>query len=136
MVSTMPHGVVARRRTRGLVASSMLAMLSSVVLVHCQNDDRSNGEACVKDEDCTSGFCSGQVCVAAQPTVDSEPPASDAEADTPADGAPATDAKRTLDSAREANVDVEGTTEAGKDASLDHDKHDTAAPDADAKDGG
>jgi hypothetical protein len=85
----------------------------------------------VKSQDCTSGFCSDQVCVAAPTTFDSEPPGGDAAGDD----APATDAKPQSDGAPGVDVAAKDAAEAGKDAPEGGDKHDTTAPEDGAKGG-
>jgi hypothetical protein len=81
----------------------------SLALGSCADNDKSLGAACLKGEDCTSGMCSDQVCVAAPSTFDSEPPGNDgaAEAAAPGDATPA-DASRDAasDAALEAGIDA------------------------------
>jgi hypothetical protein len=84
---------------------------SSVANLQCADDDKSLGASCLKDGDCASGFCSGQVCVAAPATFDSEPPVTDAAADAQPMDAPAREASRAdaRPEASEAESDVKGS---------------------------
>lgn len=72
--------------TRALVAS--LGLIALVASVRCADVTRGLGEPCIRNEDCLSGVCAGQQCVA-QPTVfdASRPPTADAGADAQTDGA-------------------------------------------------
>jgi hypothetical protein len=47
--------------------------------MRCANVDRVIGQACLRDEDCLSGLCSGQVCIA-EPMLLSVLPTTDAQA--------------------------------------------------------
>jgi hypothetical protein len=143
MVSSMPHGSGdptggerSRRRSRTSLVLALGLFVGSLALVECQNDDRSLGQGCVKDEDCTSGYCSGQVCVAAPPTFDGEAPASDAEGDGGGSDAPPADAKRPSDAPRDAKDAAADGADSGGDAPPDADMHDTTMPGDGAKGAG
>ena len=63
------------------------ALLIALAAVRCADVNRGLGEACIRDEDCLSGVCAGQECVAQPPTFDAAP-SSDASTDGAAgDGA-------------------------------------------------
>jgi hypothetical protein len=102
----MPKGSTNRRRVGSRRVASFvrlsLTSASAVLLVQCADNEKGLGAECVKDQDCASGICSGQVCVAAPLTFDSEPMPSDAAAETgSADARPvdaADDATRPSDS--------------------------------------
>jgi hypothetical protein len=53
-----------------LAALGFIAVVSSA---RCANVDRGLGEACLRDEDCLSGVCAGQVCVSAPPVLSTLP---------------------------------------------------------------
>jgi hypothetical protein len=55
-------------RTLAFVVPVVLAVV--VLAASCAETRRSQGEACLKSEDCLSGICSQLVCVAAPPTID------------------------------------------------------------------
>jgi hypothetical protein len=81
---------LARGHSLGVVLLVTGLMVSSA----CTETRRSLGEGCLKDEDCTSGICSGQQCAAAPPLLDTEAPFQDAATDavTPAGDAGDADA--------------------------------------------
>jgi hypothetical protein len=55
----------------------------------CAETRRTNGEDCLKSQDCLSGICSQLVCIAAPPTTDQKPTNGDAStADAAAEAAP------------------------------------------------
>jgi hypothetical protein len=144
MVSWMSHGggKPARARARvggqGLRVRSVLALAAaslSLALLDCADNDKSLGEDCVKSEDCSSGFCSDQVCVAAPTTFDSEPPLVDSGTETGAPDARSRDAMKS-DVARdviEASPDV---LDAAPDAPPDGMPSDTTTSKDGAKGGG
>jgi hypothetical protein len=63
-------------------ACAPCAVALVAALVGCAETRRSLGEACLKDDDCASGTCSGGQCVAPPPVLDAEPPALEAAAPT------------------------------------------------------
>jgi hypothetical protein len=82
-----------------------VAMLLLLVLGACTETRRTNGEDCLKDDDCLSGVCSSQKCTAAPPLLDATvmpPVIPDADVgDGPSD-APA-DAPELMDAGADAN---------------------------------
>ena len=69
-----------RRRGRAVRIATLAAVVaapSGLALLDCGIEAQTLGAACVKGEDCLSGICSDQVCVAAPPLLDGEPPPSD-----------------------------------------------------------
>jgi hypothetical protein len=114
MLCAMPKGCVNRRT---VVLFALGAAAASALGLACADNDKSLGADCVKDEDCASGFCSGQVCVAAAPTFDSEPPfgdAGDAGAETePSDSRPSDASQRDTSSHPEAASDAVGSEPTG-----------------------
>ncbi len=76
----------------------------------CTSAKVANGEACLKDEDCSSGICSQLVCSAAPPLTnveaDASPEASEAAADAPGEAAPeASTAEAAAESGAESGAD-------------------------------
>jgi hypothetical protein len=93
---------------RGLMWTLPLPLLLEVVLAGaCTSPKFSNGESCLKDEDCVSGTCSQLVCAAA-------PPLTDLEADAAPEAAPSSDA--TSDTASLPEAAPEATPEAAPEA--------------------
>ncbi len=89
-----------RRRVRARVplTAALFALGVWSGLAACANTDKVVGEECIKSDDCLSGLCESQVCVAAPPFL-SVPSANPADAaldtsppDSAADSAPADDA--------------------------------------------
>jgi hypothetical protein len=70
-------GVGRRRPLLRMAALAALGASMVPAVVECGLDEKSLGAACVKGEDCLSGFCADQVCVAAPPLLDGEPPLGD-----------------------------------------------------------
>jgi hypothetical protein len=90
----------------------------------CADSRVSLGESCLKDEDCLSGICAEQRCVAAPPLLDGAASETDASGEVPEDAA--TDSAPTGDSAFDVAADERGANvvgEAGADtgAALDAD---------------
>ena len=77
----------------------------------CANVDRGLGEACIRDSDCLSDVCAGQVCVAQPAFFDATPPPV-SSADAGADVASASDAVSTFDASSEAGLVSDGASEA------------------------
>ncbi len=67
---------LARGHSLGVVL-----LVTGLMVSACTETRRSLGEGCLKDEDCTSGICSGQQCTAAPPLLDAETPFQDAATD-------------------------------------------------------
>ncbi len=67
---------VGRSRRPALRRATWAAVVASsaLVLFECAVEQKTLGASCVKGEDCLSGFCSDQICVAAPPLLDGEPP--------------------------------------------------------------
>ncbi len=89
--------------SRAFAAAVLLASggaCVAAVAVSCAETRRGLGEECLKSDDCLSGICAGQRCVAAPPLLDGEappgmdsgPPASDAAVDGTISDAPPPDA--------------------------------------------
>jgi hypothetical protein len=126
-------GTGVGRRGLALRTAPLVALVASLVpaLVECGLDEESLGAACVKGEDCLSGFCSDQVCVAAPPALDGEPPLQE-DAAIEASGEAATDAAPPRPDARpEASVEAASAdvTDGPKDAAGDHATSDVIAKD-------
>jgi hypothetical protein len=67
----MIQGTSARGKARSITL--VLTVVAAVaVAVACTPASRSNGESCIKDQDCLSGVCSQTVCVAAPNYIDAE----------------------------------------------------------------
>jgi hypothetical protein len=72
-------------------AGAALLVAGFATLLWCGNVDAGLGSPCIRNEDCLSGICAGQICVA-QPTLLTSIPSSDAgdaASDAPVDGAAA-----------------------------------------------
>jgi hypothetical protein len=127
---------------RGLVFA-VLAEGALVLAAGCANVDRGLGDPCIRNEDCLSGVCAGQQCVASPALFDATPvdtgvdsttdaPPADAAPDVappPADtGQPPHDSGQPVDS---------GKPHDAGDASHPHDgsAHDGSARDGSARDG-
>jgi len=82
------RGRTAASRALGLLA--LVASLASLASVRCADVDRGLGGACIRNEDCLSGVCAGQTCVAAPVVFDATDTTS--APDAAADGAPNGDA--------------------------------------------
>ncbi len=119
-----------------LAGLGLVAMLASV---RCADVDRGLGQACIRNEDCQSGVCAGQVCIAEPPVFDAAP-----QADAAGDGS-ATPDGGALDAARDAAKPVDAGAkphdaghvvhDAARDAPATHDAADAApATDGDATD--
>jgi len=66
-------GARVGRRSAGACAGA-LALAGGVALAAgCMETRRSNGEDCLKNDDCLSGICSSLVCAAAPPVTSAEP---------------------------------------------------------------
>jgi len=83
--------------------------------VACTEELRTNGQSCLKSNDCLSGVCANFTCVAAAPLLDAEvsgdgslEAASEAAADGPSEAAP-------KDAGKETAPPMEAATEAGQD---------------------
>ena len=92
------------RRRRWMLGCAAVALAAG-----CAEQRRSLGEDCLKDDDCLSGICADNRCVAAPPLLDGSAGAGDASPDAPG-----------IDAGPEAGID------GGKDAAPE------AAPDAPA----
>jgi len=57
-----------RHRVGGLAIA--LGAVSVLASVRCADVNRGLGEACIRDQDCLSGACAGQQCVASPPLFD------------------------------------------------------------------
>jgi hypothetical protein len=103
--------VQARSRSRAVSAFVVIVMCIGASFAACTDTKRSNGDDCIKSEDCSSGVCSALKCVA-------PPPLRDGSSSTPVDsGNPIPDG---------------GSGEAGADSG----SSDSGAGDADASDDG
>lgn len=76
-------------RVRFVVRVLALGACLAAGVAHCAETRRAVGEQCLKDEDCLSGVCAAQECIAAPPLLEAEPPlaieageSSDAPSDT------------------------------------------------------
>lgn len=135
---------------RTLAHGSALASLGALLAVsalRCADVNRGLGEACIRNEDCLSGLCAGQTCVAqptlfdASTTIDSGTDAStDAPPDTrvadaiaPSD-APSADARVDAKGSGSPDARVDGASAADSGATKDAAKPD-AAKDAHATSG-
>lgn len=88
--------------------AAVLACLGAIVL-GCIDDRFENGEACLKDQDCRSGFCLAQLCSSPLPSLsDSGSPLRGRDGGRP-DGGEAGDA---TDDARPGALDAEATLDA------------------------
>ncbi len=96
-----------------------------VASIRCANVDRGLGQPCERNEDCLSGFCAGEVCIAQPPVLTSEP---DATVGVDAGQDAATDAPNPV-----VDAGVDAPPDASPDAPSDA-PHDAA--DAGAHDGG
>ena len=91
-----------RRRARARVplTAALFALGVWSALAACANTEKVVGEECIKSDDCLSGLCESQVCVAAPPFLsvpsanpaDAAPDTSTSPPDSAADTAPADDA--------------------------------------------
>jgi hypothetical protein len=77
------------RRGLGPRTAPLALLVASLfpALVECGLDEQSLGAACVKGEDCLSGFCSDQICVAAPPLLDADVSVSDGAIEAAIDAA-------------------------------------------------
>jgi hypothetical protein len=117
---------MGRRQTGwGLGGAGVVALL---LLLRCANVDRGLGEACERNEDCLSGVCAGQVCIAQPPLLTSLPTTDAASSDAGHDG-PAADAP--VDAPTSGTDTSPPPVDAGMDAPPDT----GAAQDGGAKDG-
>ena len=82
------RGRTAASRALGVLA--LVASVASLASVRCADVDRGLGGACIRNEDCLSGVCAGQTCVAAPVVFDATDTTS--APDAAADGAPNGDA--------------------------------------------
>jgi hypothetical protein len=79
----------------------------------CTEELRTNGQSCLKSNDCLSGVCANFTCVAASPLLDAE-----VNGDGSLDAAGGTDAATeagTNDSGKETAPPMEAATESGSD---------------------
>jgi hypothetical protein len=67
----MIQGPSARSQARS-IAFAVIAVTSVAIAAACSLSSRANGEACIKDQDCLSGFCVQNACQAAPPLLDAE----------------------------------------------------------------
>jgi hypothetical protein len=56
-----------RARARVLPAAALAALAIGALLAACADTAKVLGEECIKSQDCQSGLCESQVCVAAPP---------------------------------------------------------------------
>ncbi len=69
----MTHPAVSLARGRARALALVLPVLAALASFGgCTESRRSNGDDCIKDEDCLSGICAQYVCTAAAPTTDEE----------------------------------------------------------------
>ncbi len=61
----------ARSKARSVTIAAVVVAAVAVAAA-CSLASRANGEACIKDQDCLSGFCVQAVCQAAPPLLDAE----------------------------------------------------------------
>jgi hypothetical protein len=92
-----------------LVATLGLGAAALAASGACTKSGASLGQSCLTDQDCFSGSCSQQICVAAAPVLDAE-----AKGDSPAVVVDASG-----DGAGDAGATVEGGDSSRADASLD-----------------
>jgi hypothetical protein len=88
----------------------------------CSEMRRTNGEECLKNDDCLSGVCSALVCVAVPPVLDGSAPDRSAPRDgSAADVVDAVDAADggAADAGGDAPVDASGEAAAPADAAVD-----------------
>jgi hypothetical protein len=88
-------------RTREGQARALFAGIGTLALllvVRCTDVSRGLGEACIRDEDCLSGACASQICVAQPPTFDSgsTPRTTDADTDATDDASDAMSVDATM----------------------------------------
>jgi hypothetical protein len=62
-----------RRHLRAFVVSILAVTAVGAVIGACTNYQRANGEGCLKDIDCTSGYCQAQVCATPLVFIDGSP---------------------------------------------------------------
>ncbi len=80
-------GPAARARAAGRLAlTAGLLAAAPLGLDQCAGEERTLGSPCIKGEDCLSGFCADQVCVAAAPVLEAAAPEDAATADGDAAG--------------------------------------------------
>lgn len=114
---------------------------AGVALFECTDVQGAIGAACIKGEECLSGLCSDQVCVAAAPALENEPPLTP-EASPPDAGSDAGDAQEpdaTSDASADAGEEAdasspEDASDGAPDVHPDHATED-AKPGKDAKSG-
>jgi hypothetical protein len=108
-----------RARARALaILVPFLCVLG--VGVACTEELRSNGQSCLKSNDCLSGVCANFTCVAAGPLLDAEVSGDgslDAGGGEAGDGA--SEARPPTDAAKETAPPMEASTEAGPDGAGD-----------------
>jgi len=92
-----------RARARVLPGVVLAALTVGAALAACVDNTKVLGEACIKSEDCQSGLCESQVCVAAPPFL-TVPSANTADSATEA-------------SAPDSSPDTSTTIDAGGDGS-------------------
>jgi hypothetical protein len=61
----------ARSKVRS-ITFAVVAVASVAIAAACSLSSRANGEACIKDSDCLSGFCVQATCEPAPPLLDAE----------------------------------------------------------------
>jgi hypothetical protein len=115
-----------RRRpyVRTATLTAALACLA-LALLECAVEERTLGAACVKGEDCLSWICSDQVCVAAPPLLDAEPPFDaglvEGSVDAAVDSAkPPRDAKPSPDVSIDMEAAAPDASDGAKEAFADH----------------
>jgi hypothetical protein len=109
---------------RTATSSAVVACLA-LALLECAVEERTLGAACVKGEDCLSGICSDQVCVAAPPLLDAEPPFDAGPVEGSVEAAvdakkPPPDAKPSMDASIDAEAAGPDASDGAKEALADH----------------
>ena len=80
----------------------------------CTEQQRSNGQSCLKSDDCLSGVCANFTCVAAAPLLDAEVSGDGSlEGSSEAGGDGTTEASPPKDSGKETAPPMEAATESG-----------------------
>jgi hypothetical protein len=125
---TMSQTASARRRLPRGAAARTFVFVGAVVAVvgvasgACSQARRSNGDSCIKDEDCLSSICAGGVCIGAGPVLDAaydadtgstKPDASEAGPDSVA----AMDTSTQKEAAPEASEGAEGSSDSSSEGS-------------------
>ena len=109
----MSQTTSARTAARTFVfVGAFVAVLG--VAAACSEARRSNGDSCLKDEDCLSGICAGQVCTAAAPILDAT-----YDADTGATKTDASEAAADTAPAKDTSTPKEAAAEAASEAASD-----------------